>query len=295
MEGDDLDKAKRLFSFQNNFYECKLKFGFINLLQVAEAAMIPQSGVFEHIQVCHEITYIVSGRGVFRTGDNEYEVKQGDIHCIAKGDVHEISVPASENLRYICIGFDFDDIPEEYREVCEFYMTSPQSVAKGSSDIRTLFEMLINEFYVTRTFNEVATEAIIRLILVKVCRCFEDNNTELAPTRMYRQSVIYKIVKYVDENIEKVRSVGEISKKLHYTESYVSTVFRKNMGITLQGYIREKKLESAKMLLEYGNRTVAEVSELMSFDSVENFSKSFKKKYGLTPYRYILSKRKDDV
>lgn len=35
-------------------------------------------------------------------------------------------------------------------------MTSPQSTAKGSSDIRTLFEMLISEFYLTQTFNEIA-------------------------------------------------------------------------------------------------------------------------------------------
>ena len=164
---------------------------------------------------------------------------------------------------------------------------------EGGSELRCLIEMLIGEFYVFRMAHENAVEALLKLILLKVCRVFSDACDACAEKNPDRAvpspDTVYKIVKYVDENIESVRTVREISQRLHYTESYVSTVFRRRMGVTLQSYIREKKLESAKMLLEYGNRTAAEVSEILHFQS---FAKSFKRKYGVTPHRFV-SKQKD--
>lgn len=105
--------------------------------------------------------------------------------------------------------------------------------------------------------------------------------------KFQRRGCGHILLKYIDSHAATVKSVGEISRKLHYIESYISTVFRQKMGVTLQSYIRDKKLETAKMLLEYGNRTVNEVAELMNFENVQSFSKSFKKKYGITPHMYL--------
>lgn len=66
------------------------------------------------------------------------------------------------------------------------------------------------------------------------------------------------------------------------------------MGITLQTYIREKKLETAKILLEYGSLSISEVAELLHFDSVQSLTRGFKKLYGVTPYQYISEKRKEN-
>ena len=277
-----------LFSFGGNFYTSNLRFGFIRLAQICEIALTPGSGFSPPEQVCHEITYIVSGSGIFRTGSTEFRVRQGTIHVIARGDIHEIIVPPTESLRYICIGFNFDEIPEGFRDIAGFYEKSPRILASGGNDIGCLFEMLIGEFYNTRENHDTAVGELLKLILLKVRRRFTEDETIIAPERgIGNRNTVYKVLKYIDSHAATVKSVGEISRKLNYTESYISTVFRQKMGVTLQSYIRDKKLETAKMLLEYGNRTVNDVAELMNFENVQSFSKSFKKKYGITPHMYL--------
>lgn len=290
-------ESNPLFYF-GNFYREKLSFDFIRLTQICEIALEPDGEVNEHTQICHEITLIVSGSGTFYTEDTALSVRQGDIHVVACGDRHRICASSSEKLRSICIGFSFDEekTPDSYRFLEDFFAESPFFVREGGSELRCLIEMLIGEFYVFRMAHENAVEALLKLILLKVCRVFSDAcdaRAEKNPDRAVPSpDTVYKIVKYVDENIESVRTVREISQRLHYTESYVSTVFRRRMGVTLQSYIREKKLESAKMLLEYGNRTAAEVSEILHFECPQSFAKSFKRKYGVTPHRFV-SKQKD--
>ncbi len=283
-----------LFIFGGNFYDNKLKFDFLTMSQVCEVAISYGNSVPFHKQVCNEITYTISGGGIFCTGDERFSVSQGDIHIVSKGDTHEILVPDTQNLRYICIGFDFESVPEEYQTIRDFYSKSPDMTVKDEGDLKFLFEMLIREFYVKDSHRNCVVENLLKLILLKVKRAFERKEEYCIHDRgMIKQSTFYKILKYVDDNIDSICTVSEISKNLHYTESYISSLFQKTMGITLQSYVREKKLETAKVMLEYGNQTVSEVAHRMNFDNAQTFSKSFKKKYGITPNQYILRKRKE--
>lgn len=283
-----------MFSFGGSFYNNNIGFGFVNLAQICEISLIAGSGFPPHTQVCHEITYIVSGTGIFRTGDTEFRVRQGDIHVIAKGDVHEIIASPSEQLRYICIGFNLNDVPEEYSEVKYFYEHSPKTVMSCGNYIGCLFEMLIGEFYRTMENHDEAVEQLLKLILIRVKRCFTEEDASGTERGIHNCNTVYKVLRYIDSHVATMKSVGEVSKKLHYTESYISSLFRQKMGVTLQTYLRDKKLDSAKMLLEYGGRTVMEVSELMNFDSPRSFSKSFKKRYGMTPHRYLEEKKNNE-
>ena len=101
-------ESNPLFYF-GNFYRENLSFDFIRLTQICEIALEPDGEVNEHTQICHEITLIVSGNGTFYTEDTALSVRQGDIHVVACGDRHRICASSSEKLRYICIGFSFDE------------------------------------------------------------------------------------------------------------------------------------------------------------------------------------------
>lgn len=288
-------ESDRLFDF-GNFFEEQPRFDFLNLVQIAEVALVPGGRIEDHVQICHEISYIVSGSGVFHTNGESYPVAPGDIHVVAKGDMHGIDVSKTEKLRYICIGFTFSDVPIEYRHVVDFFLSSPSATASCGGDLRSLFDMLIGEFYVLQEDRAVAIAELLKLILIKVRRAFVfDEKKRQKPERgIGEPSTVYRIVKYVDDHIYDIRTVGEIARELHYSESYISTLFRRKMGVTLQTYIREKKLETAKMLLAFGNLTVGEVAALMHFDCASGFSRIFKRRYGITPHAYVSRKGKEN-
>lgn len=278
----------RLFEFDNWLADEHIVLDFIRPVQISEVAFEPGGQIYEHTQRCHEITYIVSGEGFFYTNDEVMHVRRGDIHIIAKGDRHKIIAGPYEKLRYICLGFDFDRIPEPFLDVCRFYAASPAFVMPSEPDIRSLFDMLVNEFYSERTVQNGAPENIIKLILIKCFRCFmnRDGGTMHEKSKRYGNMTVYRITKYIDNNIYDVKSVREIAAALNFTENYISHTFKVHMGISLLAYIKKKKVEAAKGLIESRNMSFTEIAELLRFDSVQSFSRAFKQEYQKTPTQY---------
>ena len=286
-------KEDTLFQF-GAYFEEKQRFGFVDLVQVSEVVLYASAEIPVHTQTCHEISYVVSGTGSFYTGDTAYTLKKGDVQVVTAGEDHRIVASPTENLRYICIGFTFGEVPDAYREICRFYEESVQGVANCNHDVRELFDMLMGEFYLVREDSHITIGELLRLILTKVRRLFfepsEKNNKEC---ECFEPGLIYRVLKYIDDHIFTIRMVGEIADALHYSENYLSTSFSKKMGKTLQGYMSERKLDTARMLLENGNLSEREVAELLHFDCLARFSRNFKKAYGVTPRQYLCDRRKE--
>lgn len=278
----------RLFGFENWLADENVVLDFIRLVQISEVAFEPGGQIYEHKQCCAEITYVVSGEGFFYTNDEVMPVRRGDIHIVSKGDRHKIIACPYEKLRYICLAFDFKDIPEKYNGICRFYDSSPKFVTTSGSDMRHMFDMLINEFYVNHKPSECALESIVKLILINAYRCFvKESEGGFSDNNICKNMTVYRIVKYIDSNIYDVKSVRKIASELSFTENYISHVFKANMGISLLAYIKKKKAEAAKGLMENKNMTLTEISELLQFDSVQSLSRAFKQEFKITPTQYL--------
>lgn len=283
----------KLFEFNNWLADDNIVLDFIKLTQISEVALEPGGQIYEHMQCCHEITYIISGEGFLYTNDNVMHIRAGDIHIISKYDRHRIIASPYQKLRYVCLGFDFLDIPEKYAQVCDFYKKSPENTVSAEGNIRYLFDMLVDEVYVNRGIEDGALESIIKLILIKSFRCFVKAADRAAneKVRKYGNITVYKITKYIDSNIYTVKTVREIASALNFTENYISHTFKANMGISLLSYIKKKKVEAARVLMKNGNMTQTEISELLKFDSVQSLSRAFKQEYGRTPTQYLNEKQ----
>ncbi len=62
--------------------------------------------------------------------------------------------------------------------------------------------------------------------------------------------------------------------------------FKEELGIHIGAFITRCKLEEAKSLLTYSNKSLAEISSYLCFSSQSYFQNVFKRKYGITPKQY---------
>ncbi|MEB8823047.1 helix-turn-helix transcriptional regulator [Bacillus cereus] len=67
---------------------------------------------------------------------------------------------------------------------------------------------------------------------------------------------------------------------------YLSTLFKKEVGMTLSEYIQREKVEEAKKLLTLTNYSLLEVSTFLNFNNQSYFTKIFKKYTEFTPKQY---------
>jgi YesN/AraC family two-component response regulator len=94
-------------------------------------------------------------------------------------------------------------------------------------------------------------------------------------------------MKYVDLNIEKPLTVHGIAESLGYSIYHISHTFKEKTNITLQDYIANKKTEKAKEMMLRGRLTLTEIADKLGYMSIQSFSRSFKKKEGVSPSEYI--------
>jgi two-component system response regulator YesN len=122
------------------------------------------------------------------------------------------------------------------------------------------------------TFLQIINELIINI------KKFDFGNAVNSMTR--------QICKVVLENTDTEISVRSIADKMFLNSSYLSTVYKKNTGISLVEYITMVKMERAKMLLVDRNMKNYEIADKLGYKDVEYFGKLFKKYTGTSPSNF---------
>jgi len=140
------------FHFDNQFGLCPEKFTGITLYQFGELYFESNMEVSPHKQWCHEISYIISGRGVFRLDGVDYIVGEGDLFISPLNRTHSIKAAKDSTLRFTYVGFNFneDSNTEDYDFLKSFYQPDMKEIY---TKIRPEFYFLFSEALKNFTAN----------------------------------------------------------------------------------------------------------------------------------------------
>lgn len=101
-----------------------------------------------------------------------------------------------------------------------------------------------------------------------------------------KMHVIKKARNEVDEKEVKINLSVYISAKLNYEYTYLSSLFSEVEGRTIENLFIEQRIEKAKELLIYGQKTLSEIAFELEYSSTAYLSTQFKKITGLTPSHF---------
>ncbi len=91
---------------------------------------------------------------------------------------------------------------------------------------------------------------------------------------------------YIYKHLHERITLWDLAEYTQLSESYLSRLFKKNLGISVSEYIREKKIERAENLLKYSDYSYIEIANYLAFSSQSHFIQVFEKQVGMTPRRY---------
>lgn len=77
-----------------------------------------------------------------------------------------------------------------------------------------------------------------------------------------------------------------ISSKVSYDFTYLSDLFSKIEGLTIERYFILQRLEKVRELITYDQLSLSEIAFETGFSSVHHLSAQFKKIFGITPSQY---------
>lgn len=97
---------------------------------------------------------------------------------------------------------------------------------------------------------------------------------------------IQNIINYISFNLTADLSLNAIALEFSLNDSYLSTLFKKETGVTLTNYVNNKRIEHAIYLLNTTKLPIQDIAASCGINDVNYFTKLFKKLKGMTPTQY---------
>ncbi len=278
----------KIILFQNKFYNefngsliDPIETQNYQIIQTADSYYLSDFQIAPHTQYCDlEITYVVYNRLYIKTNEVKKLYSIGDIHIAFRKDIHSLEYKQNCRFQTLAVNFKehspckklFDKIRNEYSDSENRSLHIPT--------LNTLFSNVLTEFHNTGdSFNELMLDALITSILLKIIRT---NSEPFIDETEHSKQILPKILHYIDNNFLNIRNLDELSNYFGYSYNYLYKLFKKYGNESIQSYFLRIKMEHAKTLL-LQNKSVEEISEILGYTNPYNFSRAFKKHFGLSP------------
>ena len=153
---------------------------------------------------------------------------------------------------------------------------------EGGPDIESAYQL--SDIYIQEGEKLQNAEALYQLqydMMLDFTNCVAKSQIPRNAT-----SDIYKSIQYIQQHTNQAISVSDVAAHVGKSRAYLSHCFKKELGFQMNEFITRCKLEEAKSLLAYTDKSISEISSYLCFSSQSYFQNVFKKKYGITPAKY---------
>ena len=97
---------------------------------------------------------------------------------------------------------------------------------------------------------------------------------------------ITRVKSVLDEQYRDPPSVGDLAKTVGLSASRLAHLFRKEIGMSIQSYVVERRLVMAAMLIVQSHERISQIAYSVGFGDVSNFNHAFKRRFGMSPRQY---------
>ena len=157
------------------------------------------------------------------------------------------------------------------RKAAEQGSVHPYYIDKISSDFAVKIEM-------ANSLKEI--EQLQKEMIRSYCLLFKNHSMK------NYSHLIQKVLTTIDSEITSDLSLNAQAKALNVNPSYLSSLFKKETGMTLTDYVNKKRAEHAARLLKTTSMQIQTISQYCGIYDVNYFTKIFKKYFGKTPKEY---------
>ncbi|GAE06434.1 two-component response regulator yesN [Paenibacillus sp. JCM 10914] len=101
-----------------------------------------------------------------------------------------------------------------------------------------------------------------------------------------QRNLIRKIADFIKEHMQENWTVKQLAEQFNLNASYLSVLFKKEMGVTISEFVQETRISLARELLQDPNIRIYEVADRVGIQTSAYFTYLFKKIVGCTPQDY---------
>lgn len=241
----------------------------------------------------HAMIFVLEGEKKFVSSTQEIHVRKGSFVFIRRG-YYLMQETIDKSYRSLVFFFNERLLKEFVAQHLELFEEKDLNLISSSEEGNPLLVFEITESLSKFTesifpYFHLKTNLLNHFLRLKLQELLL-HTLEIDFTRRFK-SILFSLYKGEKADLEflmdsyylKPLSMNELSRLSGRSLSAFKRDFQKQFGISPALWLKNKRLEHARLLLENSSKNVSEISMEIGYESVSHFIKAFKEKYGMTP------------
>jgi AraC-like DNA-binding protein len=218
------------------------------------------------------IELVTKGKGYLDTPNGQLECPTNSIYFLHKGLDHAYWSDLDDLWTkefFICQGPLIDYLLKAYRMENVFIIEDCGELRDYMRQFALLEDGLDSHFKAAVIFHRFLQE----LYLKKYGK----------PKDSKTVKPVIELKRKLDAHIEEKADLEKICNGLGFSKAYMIRLFKQHTGDSPYDYLMNKRMESAKILLQHSTLSIKEIAERFCFSDQYYFSNYFKKHTGISP------------
>ncbi|MFK3935930.1 AraC family transcriptional regulator [Alkalihalobacillus sp. NPDC078783] len=234
------------------------------------------------IREYHLIHYVLEGKGMYKIDNQLFEISAGQGFLIPPDVVSFYQADAEYPWQYCWVGFHGLQAKHFIKQT-SLTRNEPIFQDKDASFANRITQMLTADSVLRQT-------ALLYLLL--------DDLTKSNPRQVHSELTISKqeiyvkmVIDFIDMHFSDKLTVFQIARFVGLDRSYLTSLFKTYIGLSIQEYLVNYRISKACLLLKNSDHAIGDISRSVGYHDSLLFSKLFRKKMGISPKNYRMEQK----
>ena len=245
-----------------------------------------------------EINLIREGEAVFQVYQKSYRVRTGEGFLLNRNVPHSCSSPGNEHVRYSTIlvrpDFLYGDFGSDVERKCfqPFLQNSAipciylAGFDENGKEILQKLNQVEEAFDQKRFCYELKIKGLLCEAFAMILYGHRQELTKFVPANLQELERLEKMLNYLNMHFTEVISLQDLADQVHLSREVCCRLFKKMTGKTITGYLEEYRVNKSFSLVQSGQYSMTQITEMVGFSNPSRFASAFRKRFGCNPGEY---------
>lgn len=242
-----------------------------------------------------EINLIREGEAVFQVYQKSYRVRTGEGFLLNRNVPHSCSSPGNEHVRYSTIlvrpDFLYGDFGSDVERKCfqPFLQNSAipciylTGFDENGKEILQKLNQVEEAFDRKRFCYELKIKGLLCEAFAMILYGHRQELTKFVPANLQELERLEKMLNYLNMHFTEVISLQDLADQVHLSREVCCRLFKKMTGKTITGYLEEYRVNKSFSLVQSGQYSMIQITEMVGFSNPSRFASAFRKRFGCNP------------
>ncbi len=225
---------------------------------------------------------VIEGKGRLQICGRSYDIQKNQAFMLWPGEESFYQADEEDPWVYSWVGFH-GLVAERLTDIMGF--------ARGQRDVIDIADAIELTGYISSMLGHpeanyasyLKREAWLELLIAEIVSVADvPVETKKLSEDAYVDMAIEEIVNHYDHSVK----VAGIARKIGINRSYLSSIFKKRLGVSPQQFLINYRLEKAAHALAQTSMAIRTVAASVGYTDPLTFSKAFRQRYGMSPSEY---------